>query len=147
MISFIVCIEDRYGISFNKRLIGRDKFVDEYLEEKLTKSKVFADQNYINYVKNCRIKNIKDQRISDLVNSKEEITIFCSSKESLEYLENADEIVIFYWNRRYPADLYLDYDIVANDYCLSERVEDIEGSTHILTKEIWRKKDGKEKKL
>ena len=140
MIEFVVCVEDRYGISFNKRLIGRDKLIDEFLIESLDGSEVFVDDNYLKYSKDNRFKLISEFDFNE--DSNKSITIYCTSENSLAYLDRSEEIIIYYWNRAYPADLYLDYDFIRTNYKLVEKIEEIEGSSHILAKEIWRKIDG-----
>lgn len=127
----IVCIDDRMGMMFNKRRISQDRIVREviknmnetiYMNEysfqlyQDTLDNVIVDEEFIKHAQNhyCLIENtsIKD------------------------YQDDIDEIILFKWNRSYPADMYLDIDL--SKYKLMSE-EEFEGSSHHITKQIYRK--------
>lgn len=49
-------------------------------------------------------------------------------------IDQIEEIVIFRWNKVYPSDQVLDVDL--EEWKLAEE-EQIEGSTHEITKQIY----------
>ena len=54
-----------------------------------------------------------------------------------ENIEKIDTLIIYKWNRDYPADFYLDIDPKAEGFTLSETSE-FSGSSHEkITKEIY----------
>lgn len=139
--NFIVCVEDRMGISFNKRLLSRDKYLDDYLNQVALKEKLYVDENYMNYIKkeNYKLTTEIEKNNKNIIH---EINIFCSSKDTLHFLNCSDKVTIFFWNRRYPADVYLDYDYIRKNYKLIKSEDEISGSSHQLKLEIWKKIGG-----
>lgn len=140
LINFIVCVDDRMGVAFNRRLLSRDKYIDGYLEELSESGRVVADNNYIKYIDNENYENSENISEEELRDNEENINIFCSSKDTLSYSKIADRVTVFFWNRRYPSDVQFDYDYVRNNFQLQKHEDDIEGSTHSLTMEIWIRK-------
>ena len=52
-----------------------------------------------------------------------------------EYENKISKLIIFKWNRVYPADRY--FDISLEGWML-ESIEEFEGSSHkLITKEVW----------
>ena len=64
-------------------------------------------------------------------------TCFVEDRHLAEWAERIDELVIYRWNRRYPADLYLDISPEALGFSLRETAE-WQGTSHEkITKEIF----------
>ena len=80
----IVCVDDNGGMMFNKRRQSRDRVLCEY-------DRIVVSENYLEEA------------------SGED---FCFvEKEPLKAFENEiKKLIIFKWNRVYPADQYLDID-------------------------------------
>lgn len=59
---------------------------------------------------------------------------------SLEkYKERIKEIILFKWNRIYPADMYFDIPLVENEWKLTY-VDEFEGNSHEkITMEEWKR--------
>ena len=53
-----------------------------------------------------------------------------------EYEDRIEELILFRWNKIYPADLYFDLDLSAWHL---EETEEFEGSTHHITKKRYTK--------
>lgn len=132
----IVCVDDNNGMMFNHRrqsrdgiliehiinLVGSGKlWMSEYSKElfwELHLSQIAIDENYLEKAGNGDFCFIEDQDING-------------------YSENIEKLIIFKWNRRYPADIFLTIDY--NSWILEES-EDFEGNSHDkITKEIYRK--------
>ena len=53
------------------------------------------------------------------------------------YMEKIDKIIVYKWNRRYPADLYLDIPLAENEWQLVESY-DFKGYSHEkITEEVY----------
>ena len=61
---------------------------------------------------------------------------FCEDNEYLEYADSIEEIVLFQWNRSYPADLWFQFP---GEWKMAES-RDFAGSSHEkITVEVYRK--------
>ena len=115
----IVCIDDKNGMLFNNRRQSRDKILIENMLE-LCK----GEQIYINECSSVLFP--------------EKSVVVCEDFENIEngyiFAENIlpneakiQEIIIYKWNRVYPADTY--FNISLEDWTLTETI-DFAGSSH-----------------
>lgn len=109
--TIFICIDDNNGMLFNHRRQSRDEAV---LKDMLITAghKVWM--------------NAYSSKLFGTVYYKiiiEDDFLECAPKDSCCFLENIplkpyedklDEIIIYYWNRVYPADTYLDIDLSVN---------------------------------
>lgn len=66
---------------------------------------------------------------------------FCFAEDTDigDYLEKIESVILYKWNRRYPADVFLSVSLSEGNWVL-ERTEEFEGSSHErITKEVYRK--------
>ena len=131
----IVCLDDNGGMMFNHRRQSRDKaviadilqmsegkrlYVDEYSE------KLFSDA--------VGLYTVSHDMLDEA--SREDIC-FVENKSLSGIIDKVDEIVIYGWNRVYPADLYFDVDPKDEGFTLVESC-DICGNSHEkITREIF----------
>ena len=87
----IVCVDDNGGMMFNKRRQSRDRVLCECVMRLSEDDRIIVSENYLEEA------------------SGED---FCFvEKEPLKAFENEiKKLIIFKWNRVYPADQYLDID-------------------------------------
>ena len=53
------------------------------------------------------------------------------------YIEKIDKIIVYKWNRRYPADFYMDIPLIKNGWQLVENY-DFKGYSHEkITEEVY----------
>lgn len=126
----IVCIDDNNGMMFNKRRVSQDAVVRadilamvKKLEMNSYSAKQFEMSDKIIVNDNVPVKSDNWQFIED--------------NTLLNYQDEIDEIVIYYWNRIYPSDLQLEIDLA-----LFNRVEvgEFIGKSHEkIKKETYRK--------
>ena len=56
-----------------------------------------------------------------------------------KYKERIKKIILFKWNRIYPADMYFDIPLVENEWKLTY-VDEFEGNSHEkITMEEWKR--------
>ena len=127
----VVCVDDRNGIRFGGRRQSRDRILCEDMIRTCgtvwmhsRSAPLFSDwQDRI--------------RVDDAFLLHAEPGAYCFVEEPLE---NAvpEGMILYRWNRRYPADVYLDVTPESQGMELVTR-EDFTGSSHErITKEIWR---------
>lgn len=130
----IVCVDDRGGMMFGARRQSRDSVLSERLLS-LTEGKSLFVSPYS----------------APLFNGKEELMIFPDPAKQAgagEYLfiedtplpkEGIEEILLYRWNRSYPATRRFSPEPSALGFSLEES-EDFKGSSHErITEERWKK--------
>ena len=128
--NLIVCIANNNGIMFNKRRVSKDALLIERLKGITKENKVYVSE----YSKPLF------EGFDNLVLSNENLTnndIYFLENEG--YNGNIDKIIIYKWNRDYPADKYFDIDLSSYELISTQ---DFQGSSHdLITEEIYIKEN------
>lgn len=130
----IVCVDSDNGMMFNNRRQSRDKALIEDIY------KLIGDKKL--WINNFSKELFDEERINLIIDEEFEKTSlddFCFIENiSLKKLkEKADEIIIYNWNRKYPADMY--FDIMLDGFELKSEI-DIKGSSHDkITQRIYKR--------
>lgn len=131
----IACVEDKMGMSFNRRRVSRDSEISRdilnmcqgkalYMEE--TSCKLFEDEKPDNLVV---VKRFDSEELKDA---------YCFIEDMQKADEKlVEEVILYRFNRRYPADRY--FNIELKNWALVSQKE-FTGSSHDkITKEIYRR--------
>lgn len=132
----IFCIDDNNGMMFNNRRQSRDSVLCERVAALCAGSvlwmsdysaKLFPDADGLKADNDYMAKAGEED--------------FCFV-EDLDYsLENCREVVLYKWNRHYPADRYFEADLKALGFKPVSKC-DFEGSSHKkITEEIYQKQE------
>jgi hypothetical protein len=125
----IVCLDDNKGMMFNKRRQSRDRALIENVIELCKGKKIYTNKYSAKLFPENTAEICED--IGDVGNA------YCFAEDFTVNEEYADEIIVYKWNRIYPADTYFNIDI--ENWSLIETV-DFEGSSHEkITREIYRR--------
>ena len=129
----IVCLDDNRGMAFNQRRQSSDKAVVEKILEFVGDSPLRMD-SYTAYLFPEKLGNIQ---ICDDGFTKAGAGDFCfvENVDVSSVLQQAEMLVIFYWNRKYPADLY--FPQIPADFQRRSR-EEFSGNSHSnITMEVY----------
>lgn len=130
----IVCLDDRNGMMFNHRRQSQDRKVIEdilrCLKEKRLLINSFSASLFDNTNENILIKE------NPLVSARENDICFIENFPLMPYVEKIKRLTIYLWNRRYPADTYLDMDL-NNSWRMLSRAEFTGYSHKKITKETY----------
>ena len=115
----IICLDDNNGMMFNKRRQSRDRVLVENVLEFCKGEKLYTNEysaklfpeNTVEMFES--IDNIEDG--------------YCFAENFTVNEEYVEEIIVYKWNRLYPADTY--FNIEPEKWNLVETVE-FEGSSH-----------------
>ena len=135
----VVCIDDQYGMRFNGRRQSRDRILIEDLMQMVGTDKKL----WIAPCSASLFKNYEDRLCADedfLTKAEDGVYCFVEDRGIEAYRENLEGIVLYRWNRDYPADLRLDLrpDLEGWNLCA---VTEFAGSSHEkITKEEYSKK-------
>lgn len=125
----IVCLDDKNGMMFNKRRQSRDKILIE------------------NMLELCKGETLYTNEYSSTLFSEHSVVI-CEDFENIEngfvFAENfmideeqIQEIIIYKWNRVYPADTF--FTISLDGWHLAEVTRFIGSSHEKITREAYRR--------
>ena len=128
--TIIFCIDESGGVAFNRRRQSRDSAVAAdaiALVGTLKISEYSAPLFAGNSVETC-----------DPL-SETEGAVFLERTDAAPLLDRADTLVIYNWNRRYPADVRFTADPAACGFELCEETE-FPGTSHEkITRQVWRR--------
>jgi len=135
----VVCVDDRNGMLFHNRRLSRDRLLCEdiirccgMLWVKPEAAALFADHtDCIHVAEDCLRRAGSGE--------------FCFVEDDPLEDISPEGLILYRWNRRYPADVHLAFSPEEHGMTLLSR-EDFPGSTHPrITREIWRYSDEQRK--
>lgn len=131
-----ICIDERRGMLFGGRRQSRDRVLIADLVETAQDLPLCIDRfskTLFDQYPNTRI--CEDLFADCPANS----ICFVENIPLLPYLEEIDTLILYHWNRHYPADVHLDLEPLANGFSLLSRTEFTGSSHNTITKEVYRK--------
>ena len=120
----ISCVDDDYGMMFNNRRQSRDSKVIEHVLKTVNDKKIWMN-NYSKQLFEGQNNIVIDEEF--LEKAEENDYCFVENVEISNEKYKIDEIILYFWNRKYPADKK--FNISLEEYVL-ENEEDFEGSSH-----------------
>ena len=123
----IVCLDDKNGMMFNKRRQSRDRVIIKNVLELCKGEKLYTNEYS---------SKLFPENSVEVFDSIENVgNEYCFAENFTVNEENIEEIIVYKWNRLYPADTYFNIDLAG--WNLTETV-DFEGSSHEkITREIY----------
>lgn len=130
-----VCLDDRGGMTFNKRRQSRDSAVVQDIFRTLNESRLWISPFSEKYVPEGAVKVSKNP----LKDAGEQDFCFIENVGISDYLEKIDTIIIYKWNEIYPSDFK--FDIKPEECGFRFRGKyDFVGKAHKkITKEVYKK--------
>ena len=129
----IVCIDDKDGMLFANRRQSRDRELIKDVLAMCGNSKLWITPYSLSLFEGEEDKVVVDEQMLDKAESED--YCFVETKELATYEDTIEQLIVYHWNRVYPADRY--FDIEYQTWKLMETKE-IEGYSHEkITKEIY----------
>lgn len=129
----IVCIDDKDGMLFANRRQSRDRELIKDVLAMCDNSKLWITPYSLSLFEGEEDRVIVDEQMLDKAESED--YCFVETKELATYEDTIEQLIVYHWNRVYPADRY--FDIEYQTWKLMETKE-IEGYSHEkITKEIY----------
>lgn len=132
----MLCVDDKNGMLFNRRRQSKDRVLQQHVlalagSSRLWMSpysrKQFADTGSAEII------------VDEAYLEKAETGDYCfvEDRDVIPCADRIEKVVLFRWNRNYPADTFFTLDL--SGYTL-EKSEDFAGNSHEkITKEIYRR--------
>ena len=129
----IVCVDDNWGMLFHNRRQSRDQMLleDIFRSAKNIMINSFSEKLFIDYIDSVRIDD------EFLINAHKGEICFVENQLLTPYLDEIEELIIYKWNRKYPADFCFDLDL--NGWNMVKQVEFSGKSHEKITKEVYQK--------
>lgn len=119
----IICLDDRNGISFNKRRLSSDRTVSE---------RILQNTDGTIWMNNSSAKLFPDGPVcvaDDFLNhAKDSDTCFVESPDFMQQLPRVHMITVYRWNRHYPSDVRLPEDLLMKWELIS--TNEFSGNSH-----------------
>ena len=129
----IACIDDRGGMLFNRRRQSQDRLLRLDLLREAAGRPVWMN-DYSRRQFDPAPENILVAEDFAARAGEGEFCFF-EDADPAPWLEKAEEVILYRWNRRYPADRYFPLPLEGRTL---ERREEFAGSSHErITKEVW----------
>ena len=125
-----ICLDDRNGLKFNRRRQSRDAAVLEDIRGDLTGPLLIEPYSE---------KLILEAEIPCVLPPETAGHYFAEDVPSDAVLEETRKIVIYRWNRHYPADVRWEPDFAAMGFTLRETTEFPGKSHEKITREVYEK--------
>lgn len=127
----VVCLDDNNGLLFNNRRQSSDKEVIKDIIQ-TAKGKLF-----INTFSKKLFMDFPCVIVDDLFlyNARQEDYCFVENLSIKNYEDRINEIIIYYWNRSYPADMFFDIDL--SQFTLVLFNEFVGNAHEKITKEVY----------
>ena len=125
--NLIICVDDRNGMLFGGRRQSRDSAVCKKCTELAENEKIwmnaYSGKLFREYSKDIII----DEEFLDKADSED--YCFIENSDYMPYVDNAQKIILFKWNRHYPADTFFSVDLNDGNWT-KNKTEMISGSSH-----------------
>ena len=134
----IVCVDDNNGMMFNKRRQSRDSVLIQDIVASLNSGNLLIDPYSEKLFSNSDVDAffISEEFLSE---AEPDDYCFVENHSLAKHAPRIDELIIYRWNRNYPADTYLDIDPVALGMKLISTTEFAGRSHDKITKELYSK--------
>ena len=129
----ILCVDNRFGLTFNKRRVSRDSAVTADILNSLSGGRLFlCERSEILFEKAKNTFACEDF----LEKAGENDLCFVEDREIAPYMAKIKKIVLYRWNRDYPSDFRFDPALLEG-FTLKETAEMIGTSHETITKEVY----------
>lgn len=131
----IVCLDERKGMMFNHRRQSRDRVLIENLLEMVGEERLWiAPYSATLFEGKEKMPSISERFLEEADRGD---WCFLEDRSCASVISRMEEIVIYWWNRHYPADLSFDIDISGEGFRLQKREEFVGSSHERISKEVF----------
>ena len=130
--TILLCVDNNFGIKFNKRRQSKDKEVIRKIYEITKGKRLFIDSFSSDLFEKNKVE-ICDKFPQNAIDDD------CFFTENPEFCDfsKIDKIILFCWNTVYPSDVKFDIDL--NEWKLNSTEEFVGNSHECITMEVYSK--------
>ena len=131
-----VCVDENNGMMFGGRRQSRDRILIEAFMRAYADHSVYIGEYSRTLFADYPQVTVAAEPMKDCPDGG---VCFVENMSLMPYLNQIETLVVYHWNRRYPADFYLDIQPLKTGFALISTA-DFEGSSHQkIIKEVYRK--------
>lgn len=135
----VACVDNNMGLLFNKRRQSQDKVMRERLLQRCAGCKLWMNAYSFNMFKvQAADPNVNICVAEDFL-QQAATGDYCliENTDPANYIDKIEQIILFCWNRDYPADFYFNVPLQAKPWRLLSS-EDFCGTSHEkITEEVY----------
>ena len=129
----MVCVDDKNGMMFNKRRQSQDRVLRHHMLELAGDKKL-----WMNAYSRKQFSKEDESRIAVAENGFQNIRsgeyCFLEDEDPAQYTEQIEELILFHWNRIYPADFFCTLDL---SEWKRKTTEEFAGCSHEKITQEW----------
>ena len=126
----VLCVDDEMGMAFNGRRQSRDKAVYRDIIEMAGGKRIRMSERSLKL-----FEDFDGVFCAGLKDSDEDELCFVEFEPVEKLAEFAEKVILYRWNRRYPADLYC--SIPLENWAKAETLEFPGNSHELITREVY----------
>lgn len=142
----IACVDDSGGMMFNHRRQSQDRVLREDVLRLCQGGRLYMSPYSYGMFGDMPMDGVEAQACASCLQETPKGAYCFVEEGALQAFEDALEgLVLYKWNRKYPADTYFSLDLGQGGWELAETV-DFQGSSHErITRERYQKVEGRER--
>ena len=129
----IVCLDDENGMIFNGRRQSRDRVVTERIALLAAGKKLWMNGYSVGLFAGMKLEIQIQEDFLAAAGEKE--LCFVEDQSLKQFEEKLEKVIVFRWNRKYPADFWLDVEL--RQWRLAETLEFPGNSHENITQEVY----------
>ncbi len=130
--TLIFCVDDNFGLMFNKRRQSRDSAVLDDIKNCFAGEKILISEYSEKLFNEAGV----DYIVCESFQNQDGI-YFIEDKYSPDLLSLANEVILYHWGKVYPADTKFDIELLGADFTLAEQSV-FKGTSHNeIKKEVY----------
>ena len=135
-ITVAITVDDKMGLAFNKRRQSRDRLLIDDLCKKTDKDIYISSYSALLFEEHKERVKIVDDPLRDCPDGG---FCFVEMTELSPYVESISTLIVYHWNRLYPADKRLDIDVTNCGFKMTAKYEFVGSSHDKITKGTYQK--------
>lgn len=130
----IACVDDYFGMLFNNRRQSQDRLLRERILQLTTGNRLWMNQYSAKQFEPMPQINVDDCFLNEAAPGD---YCFAENVNILPYENWIEKIILYNWNRKYPADLYFNIPLQEHGWKLLETTDFVGSSHDKITEEIY----------
>ena len=135
-ITVAITVDDKMGLAFNKRRQSRDRLLIDDICKKTDKDIYISSYSALLFEEHKDRVKIVDDPLRDCPDGG---FCFVEMTELSPYVESISTLIVYHWNRLYPADKKLDIDVTNCGFKMTAKYEFVGSSHDKITKGTYQK--------
>lgn len=136
-ITVAVCVDDQNGMGFGDRRQSRDReLISDFMQECSSEKTICIGEYSRGLFESYPQVTVLDDLLAQCPDGG---VCFAELQLLKPFLEEIETLILYRWNRLYPADLYFDLQPEKNGFFLTSSCDFVGSSHDKITKEIYRK--------